>query len=63
MLTLYLVKIPHPQPTEDDGDIAESPQAPLPQTLVRIPTEHAPALQAQADIAMENEQGTPTTTS
>lgn len=25
----------------------------LPQTLVRIPTEHAPALQAQADAAEE----------
>ncbi|KAM5343069.1 hypothetical protein ACJ41O_014035 [Fusarium nematophilum] len=33
---------------------AEAPQdatGPLPQTLVRIPTEHAPALQAQAEAA------------
>lgn len=28
-------------------------EAALPQTLVRIPTEHAPALQAQADAAEE----------
>jgi len=28
---------------------------PLPQTLVRIPTEHAPALQAHADGAVEEE--------
>ncbi|KAF4450727.1 dash complex subunit dad2 [Fusarium austroafricanum] len=29
----------------------EDSTGPLPQTLVRIPTEHAPALQAQADAA------------
>ncbi|RCI16126.1 hypothetical protein L249_3260, partial [Ophiocordyceps polyrhachis-furcata BCC 54312] len=29
----------------------EQDQEHLPQTLVRIPTEHAPALQAQADVA------------
>lgn len=28
-------------------------EAALPQTLVRIPTEHAPALQAQAEAAEE----------
>lgn len=31
-------------------DASESTE-PLPQTLVRIPTEHAPALQAQAEAA------------
>lgn len=33
------------------GDAAtqDEPSEPLPQTLVRIPTEHAPALQAQAE--------------
>ncbi|KAI0395972.1 DASH complex subunit Dad2-domain-containing protein [Xylariaceae sp. FL0594] len=62
-INMASVKIPRPQSTEDDEEVAESAEVPLPQTLVRIPTEHAPALQAQADIAMKNEQGTPTTTS
>lgn len=35
--------------TEDDA-------AQLPQTLVRIPTEHAPALQAQAEAAAEEQE-------
>ncbi|KEZ42762.1 hypothetical protein SAPIO_CDS6049 [Scedosporium apiospermum] len=38
--------------TKPSGD-GDTPQ--LPQTLVRIPTEHAPALQAQADAAAEAE--------
>ncbi|SPO03921.1 uncharacterized protein DNG_06604 [Cephalotrichum gorgonifer] len=33
--------------------------AQLPQTLVRIPTEHAPALQAQAEAAAEENQQAP----
>lgn len=42
-------KLPKPQTdAENNGEAA------LPQTLVRIPTEHAPALQAQADAAEEN---------
>lgn len=42
-------KLPKPQPgAENNGEAA------LPQTLVRIPTEHAPALQAQADAAEED---------
>lgn len=43
-----LAKLPKPEPEDD------SPQ--LPQTLVRIPTEHAPALQAQADAAAEDRE-------
>ncbi|KAL1850190.1 DASH complex subunit dad2 [Diaporthe australafricana] len=39
-------KLPKPQ---NDAEAA----AALPQTLVRIPTEHAPALQAQAEAAEE----------
>lgn len=31
---------------------------PLPQTLVRIPTEHAPALQAQAEAAAPEDAST-----
>ncbi|KAK0740972.1 DASH complex subunit Dad2-domain-containing protein, partial [Schizothecium vesticola] len=39
-----------PKPTADgDGDAV----IPLPQTLVRIPTEHAPNLQAHAEAAAE----------
>ncbi|KUI67716.1 DASH complex subunit DAD2 [Cytospora mali] len=39
-------KLPKPQNDEEAA-------AALPQTLVRIPTEHAPALQAQAEAAEE----------
>ncbi|KAM0559369.1 hypothetical protein ACHAPJ_004393 [Fusarium lateritium] len=35
----------------DPTQAPEDSTGPLPQTLVRIPTEHAPALQAQADAA------------
>lgn len=36
--------------TDTTGEQADSAQA-LPQTLVRIPTEHAPVVQAQAEAA------------
>ncbi len=43
----------------DKGDEAPENIESLPQTLVRIPTEHAPVVQAQADAAeasiLENE--------
>lgn len=42
-LTTAAAKLPKPQPDAENGEAA------LPQTLVRIPTEHAPALQAQAE--------------
>lgn len=49
-------KIPKPrEAAEDQGDNS----VPLPQTLVRIPTEHAPTLQAQAE-GLESEQNTST---
>lgn len=35
----------------DPTQAPEDSTGPLPQTLVRIPTEHAPALQAQAEAA------------
>jgi DASH complex subunit DAD2 len=35
----------------DQAQAPEQSTGPLPQTLVRIPTEHAPALQAQAEAA------------
>lgn len=61
----FLAKIPNPRVAENGQTTTEEPEVPLPQTLVRIPTEHAPALQAQAELAMENEseQGTPTSMS
>ncbi|KAI1820975.1 DASH complex subunit Dad2-domain-containing protein [Xylaria intraflava] len=62
-INMASAKIPNPRAGENDQAVAEEPELSLPQTLVRIPTEHAPALQAQAEIAMENEQGTPTTAS
>ncbi|KAI3341283.1 DASH complex subunit Dad2-domain-containing protein [Ustulina deusta] len=48
---------------EDGQTVTEDSELPLPQTLVRIPTEHAPALQAQAELAIEDGQSTPTTAS
>ncbi|EAQ86704.1 hypothetical protein CHGG_07957 [Chaetomium globosum CBS 148.51] len=43
-----------PKPAADAVDRDETP---LPQTLVRIPTEHAPALQAHAEGAAEEASG------
>jgi DASH complex subunit DAD2 len=40
-------KLPKPK-EEDDADSKLAQEAPLPQTLVRIPTQHAPALIAQS---------------
>lgn len=49
-------KIPKPRDVADDQtDLEEGKPDPLPLTLVRIPTEHAPALQAQTDL-LESEQ-------
>ncbi|KAJ0320569.1 hypothetical protein COL5a_009686 [Colletotrichum fioriniae] len=42
-----------PPPQEETLE-SEEPSMSLPQTLVRIPTEHAPTLQAQAENAAEN---------
>lgn len=44
-LGFVIAKLAKPEPGDDSAQ--------LPQTLVRIPTEHAPALQAQADAAAE----------
>lgn len=41
-----LAKLPKPKDDEDGAHENES-EPPLPQTLVRIPTQHAPALLAQ----------------
>lgn len=49
-------KISKPRTEDDDETGAKHESVPLPQTLVRIPTEHAPALQAQAEGALEAEQ-------
>ena len=39
-----------------EGSPSTGDSIPLPQTLVRIPTEHAPTLQAHADVAAEEER-------
>lgn len=55
-INMASTKIPKPrEAAEDQGDNS----VPLPQTLVRIPTEHAPTLQAQAE-GLESEQNTST---
>jgi hypothetical protein len=46
----YAAKIPVTRNQTGDSSVE------LPQTLVRIPTEHAPALQAQADAAQQEEE-------
>ncbi len=55
---LYIAKL-HRPPAEDQPKTDEQTDAgTLPQTLVRIPTEHAPALQAQTEAALEEEPTT-----
>ncbi|XXG97085.1 hypothetical protein Hte_003380 [Hypoxylon texense] len=55
-INMASAKIPNPKNADETEQKAQEDTLPLPQTLVRIPTEHAPALQAQADEALENEQ-------
>ncbi|KAI1781103.1 DASH complex subunit Dad2-domain-containing protein [Hypoxylon cercidicola] len=54
-INMASAKIPSPR-NVDEAEQNTQDTLPLPQTLVRIPTEHAPSLQAQADEALENEQ-------
>ncbi|GAP90987.1 putative DASH complex subunit Dad2 [Rosellinia necatrix] len=60
-INMASAKIPNPRTAEGGQGATEEAEVALPQTLVRIPTEHAPALQAQAELALEidNEQNTP----
>ncbi|KAI1366087.1 DASH complex subunit Dad2-domain-containing protein [Xylaria arbuscula] len=58
-INMASAKIPSPRAAQNDETTTEESELPLPQTLVRIPTEHAPALQAQAELAMEDEQSSP----
>ncbi|KAG7285290.1 hypothetical protein NEMBOFW57_009912 [Staphylotrichum longicolle] len=51
-INMASAKLPIPK-----ADAEEAKEVPLPQTLVRIPTEHAPALQAHAEGAAEEESG------
>jgi DASH complex subunit DAD2 len=39
------VKIPKPKDSESEAEESQKTEVALPQTLVRIPTEHAPMLQ------------------
>ncbi|KAF0316553.1 DASH complex subunit Dad2 [Colletotrichum asianum] len=48
------------KPPADEPSETEDPSMSLPQTLVRIPTEHAPTLQAQAENAAESAENTST---
>lgn len=52
-LTRRLAKIPMPKDDATDDTSESAPS--LPQTLVRIPTEHAPSLQAQAEQAEQDQ--------
>jgi DASH complex subunit DAD2 len=51
------VKIPKPKDTHESEDAQKvtETEAALPQTLVRIPTEHAPILQQQSGAVDEND--------
>lgn len=51
--TEFVAQLAKPPPQEETLE-SEEPSMSLPQTLVRIPTEHAPTLQAQAENAAEN---------
>ncbi|KAI1652181.1 DASH complex subunit Dad2-domain-containing protein [Daldinia loculata] len=53
-INMASAKIPSPRNAEETASKDQEP-LPLPQTLVRIPTEHAPALQAQTEAIMESE--------
>ncbi|KAI2784024.1 DASH complex subunit Dad2-domain-containing protein [Daldinia loculata] len=53
-INMASAKIPSPRNAEETTSKDQDP-LPLPQTLVRIPTEHAPALQAQTEAIMEGE--------
>ncbi|KAH7125670.1 DASH complex subunit Dad2-domain-containing protein [Dendryphion nanum] len=46
-INMASTKLPKPK-EEEDAEKASGPEVPLPQTLVRIPTQHAPALLPQA---------------
>ncbi|CAJ2511471.1 Uu.00g070960.m01.CDS01 [Anthostomella pinea] len=58
-INMASAKIPTPRIADDEESTPED-TVPLPQTLIRIPTEHAPALQVQAEGALESEQNTST---
>jgi len=50
-ISMASMKIPRPKDTEDNEveSMQKESEAPLPQTLVRIPTEHAPILQQHTE--------------
>ncbi|TLD25119.1 hypothetical protein PspLS_06086 [Pyricularia sp. CBS 133598] len=57
-INMASAKLPKPSTNDEENHTeirADSPPVPLPQTLVRIPTEHAPALHAQTEEAGETE--------
>ncbi|KAI0596044.1 DASH complex subunit Dad2-domain-containing protein [Biscogniauxia sp. FL1348] len=56
-INMASAKIPSPRNADDGRSSSREDSVPLPQTLVRIPTEHAPALAAQTE-GVEGEQDT-----
>lgn len=56
-INMASAKLPKPK-SEDDGRLGtgETGSIALPQTLVRIPTEHAPTIQAQTEEQLEVEE-------
>ncbi|PSS20315.1 hypothetical protein M430DRAFT_58164 [Amorphotheca resinae ATCC 22711] len=55
-ISMASMKIPKPKDAEESEDTQEKSETevPLPQTLVRIPTEHAPMLQQQTSSGAGN---------
>lgn len=53
------VKIPKPKeaPENEDSQTAQEAETELPQTLVRIPTEHAPMLQQHSSSGDDDKAG------
>ncbi|KAI5928308.1 DASH complex subunit Dad2-domain-containing protein [Camillea tinctor] len=56
-INMASAKIPSPRNVDDGQSSSRDDSVPLPQTLVRIPTEHAPTLAAQTE-GVEGEQDT-----
>ncbi|KAI1494493.1 DASH complex subunit Dad2-domain-containing protein [Biscogniauxia mediterranea] len=56
-INMASAKIPSPRNVDDGQPSSQEDSVPLPQTLVRIPTEHAPTLAAQTE-GVEGEQDT-----
>lgn len=55
-INMASMKVPKPGPAEDEGNPDDSPDIPLPQTLVRIPIEsHSKTVQSQNGTGKNSE--------